>query len=45
MIQITGGKIKQKKLARINNFERPTSSIKREALFSISERYSIYNTL
>ncbi len=45
MIQITGGKFKQKKLASINNFVRPTSSLKREAFFSIIESYAIKNSI
>ena len=43
MIRITGGKFKQKKLASINDFVRPTSSLKREAFFSIIESYAIKN--
>ena len=35
MIRITGGKFKQKKLASINDFVRPTSSLKREAFFQL----------
>ena len=45
MIRITGGKFKQKKLASINDFVRPTSSLKREAFFSIIESYSIKNSI
>ena len=45
MIQITGGKFKQKKLASINDFVRPTSSLKREAFFSIIESYAIKNSI
>ena len=45
MIRITGGKFKQKKLASINDFVRPTSSIKREAFFSIIESYAIKNSI
>ena len=45
MIQITGGKFKQKKLASINDFVRPTSSLKREAFFSVIESYAIKNSI
>ncbi len=45
MIRITGGKFKQKKLASINNFVRPTSSLKREAFFSIIESYAVKNSI
>ena len=45
MIRITGGKFKQKKLASINSFVRPTSSLKREAFFSIIESYSLKNSI
>ena len=45
MIRITGGKFKQKKLASINDFVRPTSSLKREAFFSIIESYAIKNSI
>ncbi len=45
MIRITGGKFKRKKLASINDFVRPTSSLKREAFFSIIESYAIRNSI
>ena len=45
MIRITGGKFNQKKLASINDFVRPTSSLKREAFFSIIESYAIKNSI
>ena len=45
MIRITGGKFKQKKLVSINDFVRPTSSLKREAFFSIIESYAIKNSI
>ena len=45
MIRITGGKFKQKKLTSINDFVRPTSSLKREAFFSIIESYAIKNSI
>ena len=45
MIRITGGKFKQKKLTSINDFVRPTSSLKREAVFSIIESYAIKNSI
>ncbi len=45
MIRITGGKFKQKKLASINDFVRPTSSLKREAFFSVIESYAIKNSI
>ena len=41
MIKITGGKFKSIKLDTISKFVRPTSSLKREAFFSIIESYSI----
>ena len=45
MIRITGGKFKQKKLDSINDFVRPTSSLKREAFFSVIESYAIKNSI
>ena len=45
MIKITGGKFKKRKLISINNFVRPTSSLKREAFFSIIESYAIKNSI
>ncbi len=45
MIRITGGKFKGKKLSSISNFVRPTSSLKREAFFSIIESYAIKNSI
>ncbi len=45
MIKITGGKFKQKKLDSINDFVRPTSSLKREAFFSIIESYALKNSI
>ena len=45
MIRITGGKFKQKKLASINDFVSPTSSLKREAFFSIIDSYAIKNSI
>ena len=45
MIQITGGKFKKKKLHSINDFVRPTSSMKREACFSIIESYAVKNSI
>ena len=45
MIRITGGKFKQKKLVSIDNFVRPTSSLKREAVFSIIESYAKRNSI
>ena len=45
MIRITGGKFKQRKLASINDFVRPTSSLKREAFFSVIESYAIKNSI
>ena len=44
MINIIGGKKKRTKLSVPNHFVRPTSSIKREAIFSILESYSIKNS-
>ena len=45
MIKITGGKYKGKKIKTINKIVRPTSSIKREAFFSIIESYAIKNSI
>ncbi len=45
MIRITGGKFKKKKLTSITNFVRPTSSLKRQAFFSIIESYAAKNSL
>ncbi len=45
MIKLTGGKYKNKKLDTISQFVRPTSSIKREAFFSIIESYSFKNSI
>ncbi len=45
MIKITGGKFKQKKLESISNYVRPTSSFKREAIFSIIESYTIKHSI
>ena len=41
MIKITGGKFKGKRLETINFYVRPTASLKREAIFSIIESYSL----
>ena len=45
MSNITGGKYKRTKLAIPNNFVRPTSALKREAIFSIVESYAIKNSI
>ncbi len=45
MIRITGGKFKKKKLASISNFVRPTSSLKREAFFSIIESHAFKSSI
>ena len=45
MIKITGGELKNRKLETISNFVRPTSSLKREAFFSIIESYAFRNSL
>ena len=45
MIKITGGELKNRKLETISNFVRPTSSLKREAFFSIIESYALRNSL
>ncbi len=45
MIRITGGRFKQKKLASIAKLVRPTSSLKREAFFSIIESHAIKNSI
>ncbi len=44
MIQLTGGKYKKKKLISIADFVRPTSSLKREAFFSVIESHAIKNS-
>ena len=41
MIKITAGKFKNKKLETISKFVRPTSSLKREAFFSIIKSYAL----
>ncbi len=45
MIKLTAGKFKNKKLNIISEFVRPTSSIKREAFFSIIESYALKNSI
>ncbi len=45
MIRLTGGIYKRKKLFTISRFVRPTSSIKREAFFSIIESYGLKNNI
>tara|TARA_Y100000591_G_scaffold257124_1_gene229197 strand:+ start:953 stop:1513 length:561 start_codon:yes stop_codon:yes gene_type:complete len=45
MIKLTAGKYKNKKLDTISQFVRPTSSIKREAFFSIIESYAFKNSI
>ena len=44
MIRITAGKFKGKQLNTISEFVRPTSSIKREAFFSIVESFGLKKT-
>ncbi len=44
MIKITGGKFKRKKIYTITKIVRPTSSIKREAFFSVIESYGLKNS-
>ena len=44
MIKITGGLFKKKQLETITKFVRPTSSIKREAFFSIINSYGLKNS-
>ena len=44
MIKITGGNFKRKKLDTISKFVRPTSSLKREAFFSVIESYGLKNS-
>ena len=44
MINIIGGKFKGTKLQVPENIVRPTSSIKREAIFSILESYALQNS-
>ena len=41
MIQITAGKHKKRKLKSISKLVRPTSALRREAVFSMIESYSI----
>ena len=41
MIKITGGKFKRKQLETISKHVRPTSSLRREAFFSIIESYAL----
>ena len=43
MIKIIGGKFKQTNLSVLKDFVRPTSSIKREAIFSTIESYALKN--
>ncbi len=43
MIRITGGKFKKKKIQSLSQFVRPTSSLKREAIFSIVHSYCVKN--
>tara|TARA_B100001057_G_scaffold114456_1_gene112853 strand:- start:3060 stop:3620 length:561 start_codon:yes stop_codon:yes gene_type:complete len=43
MIRITGGKFKKKRILSESEFVRPTSSLKREAIFSIVQSYSLKN--
>ena len=45
MPNIIGGKYKRTKLEVPNELVRPTSAIKREAIFSILESYSIKNSI
>ena len=45
MPNIIGGKFKRTKIEVPNKFVRPTSAIKREAIFSILESYSIKNSI
>ena len=45
MPNIIGGKYKRTKLDVPNNLVRPTSAIKREAIFSIIESYSMKNSI
>ena len=44
MIKITGGKYNRKKLETISKFVRPTSALKRQAIFSIAESYAYKNS-
>jgi len=45
MSNIIGGKYKRTKLEIPNNFVRPTSALKREAVFSIVESYAIKHSI
>ena len=44
MIRITAGKFKNRSLETISKFVRPTSSLKREAFFSILDSHGIKNS-
>ena len=44
MIKITGGKFKSIQLNTISRFVRPTSSMKREAFFSIIDSFALKNS-
>ena len=44
MIRITSGKLKKKQIYTISNYVRPTSSIKREAFFSMIDSYGFKNS-
>tara|TARA_B100001057_G_scaffold325083_1_gene325295 strand:+ start:2079 stop:2639 length:561 start_codon:yes stop_codon:yes gene_type:complete len=43
MIRITGGRFKKKRIQSLSQFVRPTSSLKREAIFSIVQSYCYKN--
>ncbi len=45
MIKITSGKFKNRSLETIDKFVRPTSSLKREAFFSILDSYVLKNSI
>jgi len=45
MPNIIGGKYKRTKLEVLNNLVRPTSALKREAIFSIIESYAIKHSI
>ena len=45
MIKIIGGRLKRSNLFVPNNLVRPTSAMKREAIFSILESYALKNSI
>ena len=45
MIKIIGGKLKRSNLFVASHLVRPTSAMKREAIFSILESYALKNSV